>query len=232
MQHPKQSIQLSEHIKNKLRQQQVTPLSLSSGVLTLSDTSDDDDDGEIRSCSLARFHALALTVFIASATPSKLLRRRSSTFITYRLPLPAKSQSVQSLKRADPTPRSNVTLPQPVCHECRRRENLLRSERERIVHVYNENRKLTEQLRSAAIVNHHYHEENGKLKLHLSKINAQMKESQLKLDLLKRQQDPRGDQIQRLRRELHIYNEVVAAKEQEEQERFDYYANRKRADGD
>jgi hypothetical protein len=52
MQHPKPSIQLSDHIKSKLRQHQPTPFSLSSNDLALSDNTDDDDNGNIRRSSI------------------------------------------------------------------------------------------------------------------------------------------------------------------------------------
>jgi hypothetical protein len=47
MQHRKPSIQLSDHVKSKLRQHQPTPFSLSSNELALSDNTD-DDNGNIR----------------------------------------------------------------------------------------------------------------------------------------------------------------------------------------
>ncbi|UJR16322.1 hypothetical protein I4U23_003228 [Adineta vaga] len=225
MQHSKQTIQLSEHIKNKLRQQQQqqpTPLSLSSDNLTLSDNSDNDD------------------VFLSASSPEKTtLRRRSSTFVTYELRAPSKSQSLHSARTIPSKINSAFKTSKATCQECHRRENLLRNEHQRLLHVYNENRRLNEQLRSVALINHQYQEENSKLKLHLTKVNTHLKEYQVNFDLLKqlmivdkhnksKSNLPNGDdQLKRLRHELHAYNEIVAAKQQQEKQEIDYYSYRK-----
>jgi hypothetical protein len=57
MQQPKQMIQLSEHVKNKIKSHQITPLSLSSDELILSD--DDDDNGK-----MTFFFLLKLILFL------------------------------------------------------------------------------------------------------------------------------------------------------------------------
>ncbi|CAF0790589.1 unnamed protein product [Adineta steineri] len=214
MEHHKQTIQLSDHVKNKLRLYQPTPMSLSSDELALSDNSDDD-------------------VFLGSSTPEGPHRRRSSTFVTYEIRPPSKTQSVPSNKNIH----SKVNLSpksQESCSECQRRENVLHNEHERLLHVYNENRKLNEQLRLATLTNHQYQEENSKLKQHLTKMNTHLKEYQVNYDLLKDKltlekinqpkQNIPTDPIKRLRHELQIYNEVIAAKQQKEQEQIDYYS--------
>jgi hypothetical protein len=48
MQHHKQIIQLSEHVKNKIRSHQPTPYSFSSDELDLSDTNTENDRGKIK----------------------------------------------------------------------------------------------------------------------------------------------------------------------------------------
>jgi len=56
MQHRKPSIQLSDHVKSKLRQHQPTPFSLSSNELALSDNTD-DDNGNIRRSLISFFYS-------------------------------------------------------------------------------------------------------------------------------------------------------------------------------
>jgi hypothetical protein len=47
MQQHKQIIQLSDHVKNKIKSHHVTPISFSSDELILSDTIDDENNGKM-----------------------------------------------------------------------------------------------------------------------------------------------------------------------------------------
>ncbi|CAF1469492.1 unnamed protein product [Adineta ricciae] len=203
-----QTIRLSNHIKNKLRQHQITPLSLSSSDLTLSDNSDDDD--------------------ATSAREKIAQRRRSSTFITHQTRPQSKAQSLHSINSIQSKPSSPLKSAKATCQDCHRRENLLRNEHERFVQICNENRRLNEQLRSAVIANHHYQEENTRLKLHLNKVSTHLREYQVNFNLLNQQLTAQKnnkcilngstsvDQLKRLRYELNAYNASVAIKQQQD----------------
>ena len=110
-----------------------------------------------------------------------------------------------------------------ICQECLRRENLLQDENRQLVRAYEENRKLSEQLRSSVILNRQYQEENEKLKQHLTKMNALLQESRMNFDLLKRnrvKQEFEDEQIKRLRHEIQVYNQFILTKRKEEQKYF------------
>ncbi|CAF1472174.1 unnamed protein product [Adineta ricciae] len=212
-----QTIRLSEHIKKKLRQHHITPLSLSSSDLTLSDNSDDDD-----------------VFLVTSAQEKTAQRRRSSTFITHQIRSQSKAQSLHSIDSTQSKPSSSLKSAKATCQDCHRRENLLRNEHERLVQICDENRRLNEQLRSAVMANHHYQEENTKLKLHLNKLSTHLREYQVNFNLLNQQltaqknnksilnRNTDAEQLKRLRYELNAYNESVATKQQQDNE-YDSY---------
>lgn len=115
-----------------------------------------------------------------------------------------------------------------LCQECLHRENLLRDENRQLVRIHEENRKLSEQLRSLILLNQQYQEENHKLKQHVTKLNVHLQESRMNLNLLKQKlisdrpkKDFGDDHIKRLRHELQVYNQVIAAKRREEQKHFE-----------
>ncbi len=155
-----------------------------------------------------------------------MFRRRSSTFITYQIQQPSKSESFF-------TEESIHFKQKQFCQECLRRENLLQNEHQRLLRIHNENRKLSEQLRSTILLNHKYQEENSRLKQHLTKIGIHLREYQMNYDLLKQQilseknnklkQNIDDDQLKRLRHELHVYNQVIIDKQKKEQKQIDYH---------
>jgi len=84
------------------------------------------------------------------------------------------------------------------------------------------------------LLNQQYQEEIYKLKQHLTKLNIDLQECQMDSYLLKQKlisekntrpkQDYEEDQIKRLRHELQVYNQVIAAKRKEEHKHVDYFA--------
>jgi hypothetical protein len=67
MQKNKPIIQLSDHVKNKIKSHRITSFSVSSEELNLSDNTDNDNDSLI------------------SISPQKLVRKRRSTCVTYQI---------------------------------------------------------------------------------------------------------------------------------------------------
>ena len=144
-------------------------------------------------------------------------RRRSSTFVTYRI-----EQPVEPVTK--------------ICQECLRRENFLQEENQQLVRAHEQNRKLSEQLRSSVFLNRQYQEENDKLKQHLTKMNILLQESQMNLHLLKQKtgasdrakQELEDEQIKRLRHEIQVYNQFILTKRKEEQKHSGYFSQFRR----
>jgi chromosome segregation ATPase len=163
-----------------------------------------------------------------------LYRRRSSTFTTYQIQQPSESESFFTGKRIHSVQKRTPT--QKICQECLHRDNLIENEHQRLVRAYDENEKLSKELRTSVVRIRQYQEENSKLKEHLMKLNTRLQEYQINFNLLqqkmptekvnKPKQDLQVDQLRRLRHELQVYNQVVAAKRQEEQNQIDFYSYR------
>ena len=183
---------------------------------------------------------LSISVFLAaSIRETTAQRRRSSTFVTHPIHPQSKAQSLHSINPIQSKPSSPLRTAKSTCQDCHRRENLLRNEHERLLQICNENRRLNEQLRSAVIANHHYQEENTKLKLHLNKVSTHLREYQLNFNLLQQQLTAQKnnksisnrsngtDQLRRLRHELNAYNESVANKQQQEEHDNEYDSYRR-----
>jgi hypothetical protein len=134
---------------------------------------------------------------------------------------------------------------QQECEECLRRDHIIHHERRDLQYLYNQNKKLTNQLRSYILLNHQYKDDIQKLKYHLTKVNSHLNEYQINYDHLKQkivydkkpnpkideeeeEQDTQDDtdHIKRLRYEIQMYNRIVAAKQKQEekteQNQFDF----------
>ncbi|CAF3165182.1 unnamed protein product [Rotaria socialis] len=215
MQHHQPIIQLSDHVKSKIKDREPGSFSRSSDELILSDHTNEDNES-FRSPSLQH-----------------LYRKRSSTFITRHTQKPSipeyaivnKRNSCQSIR----TPQR-----QEPCQECFHRQNLIQSANQQLLRAYSENRRLTEQLRSFISLNRQYEEDNLKLKQHLMKMSAYLEEYKTHFNQLKQtfiaeknnqvQQGFDNDQLRRLRHEMHVCRQVVASKQQEEQKNIDYFS--------
>ncbi|CAF0993918.1 unnamed protein product [Rotaria magnacalcarata] len=215
MQHHQPIIQLSDHIKSKIKYHEPGSVSCSSDELILSDHTHEDNES------------------FPSSSLQHLYRKRSSTFITRHTQKPSipeyatvdKRNSFQSIR----TPQQ-----QEPCQECFHRQNLIQSANQRLLRAYNENRRLTEELRSFISLNHQYEEDNLKLKQHLMKMSAYLEEYKTHFNQLKQkfiaeknnqvQQDFGNDQLRRLRHEMYVCKQVVASKQQEEQKNIDYFS--------
>ena len=139
------------------------------------------------------------------------VRRRSSTFITYRITDEGKGESSFT----------DEEIPTEPCSDCFERENQLERTKE-------ENR----QLRSINAGYRRSKEENGRLKEHLKRIHEQLMNYRMSFDLLKEEmliekynrskQTFEAEQIQRLRHELVIYNQITIAKRREEEKHISF----------
>ena len=171
------NIQLSDHVKSKLRPRPLTPSSVSSDEVFFPNLSES----------------------VVSPSP---LNPRSNTFTTYQI------------QAAPVKPKPFST--QESCKECQRREELLREKHRRVLHLESEDRKLTEQLRSTVLLTSQYQEENYQLKHHLHRLNAQLRQQQSQNDVQSKKDKSQVDHLQRLRHEVYVYSQVMAAKRQAE----------------
>jgi hypothetical protein len=112
---------------------------------------------------------------------------------------------------------------------------MIHLERQRLLRLYDENKKLNEQLRSSASLNQRYKDDIQKLRYHLTKVNSHLYEYQINFDQLKQKivsekktnpkideekedkQDMTIDHLKRLRYEVQMYNRIVAAKQHQEE---------------
>jgi hypothetical protein len=166
---------------------------------------------------------------LVSSYPQKSVRRRSATFITYQIQQPSESERFFTDTRINPNQRQ-------LCQECLRRENLLQNEHQRLLRIQKENRQLSEQLHLSVLLNDQYQEEIIRLKQHLTKLSIHLQEYQMNFQLLqekilpekptKSKQDIDIDQLKRLRLELHVYNQVIANKRNEEQKQINYFSQK------
>ena len=171
-------------------------------------------------------------------------RLRRDTFTTYQV-----KQSSGSFF-TDRKPHQNLTVPilqqkykkQQECQECIHREHIIRFERQKLLRLYDENKKLNEQLHSSTLLNQQYKDDIQKLKYHLAKVNSHLYEYQINFDQLKqkivsgkktspkitedkeeeKEEDTTNDHLKRLRYEVQMYNRIVAAKQQQEQKNEQY----------
>lgn len=126
------------------------------------------------------------------------------------------------------------------CQECVHRHQTIQYERQQRLYLYEENKRLTEQLRSSKQLNRQYEEDIQNLKYYLKRMNSYLYEYQFNFDQLKQKiasdkktnpkineekqveivevkQDTIADHLKRLRHEIDMYNRLVAAKQQQEQ---------------
>jgi hypothetical protein len=163
------------------------------------------------------------SLFHTSAEPFN--RRRRNTYTTFQV-----EQSFFTDRKANNPPTGSVLqkkYSKQQCQKCRDRNDLVYIEHQRLE---NENKKLNEQLRSSVFLNHRYEEENDKLKHYLRKLNGNLSEYQMNFNQLKQKilsekkisskldEENEQDHLKRLRYEVHMYNRIVAAKEQQEKQ--------------
>jgi len=86
---------------------------------------------------------------------------------------------------------------------------------QRLIRFEEENKKLSAKIRLLTLENVRYEEENQKLKVHLNEYR------QNQTILLKKSKET--EQIQRLRHELQVYNQVLAAKRREQRKQLEYF---------
>lgn len=139
-------------------------------------------------------------------TSPKPIRRRSVTFVTCRV-----------VEQEQP---EGFFTDEPI------RENLLEKQLEQ---TQEENRKLFEQLQSMNLGYRRFEEENDRLKDHLKQIHDQLMNYRRNFDCLKEEilnnrskQIFEAEQIQRLRHELVVYNQIIMAKRREEDQHISF----------
>ena len=153
--------------------------------------------------------------------------QRSKTFTTYRFPEPVPPDSFFTEEGAGKKP----TRPDQ-CQKCLRREHLLREQHQQLLELDGENRKLNEKLHAFIVLNQRYQHENVTLKSHLRQLSSRPTEPPLRSDVAQLSRQPEKeskpkhnagiDHLERLRHEVHVYNQFVAAKQQEERNHSDY----------
>ncbi|CAF0851391.1 unnamed protein product [Adineta steineri] len=255
MQRHEQIIQLSNHVKDKLKQHQYpsspSPLINSSDEFIEVNTSDDDDDINNNSklnilCFLGKnnFFCQLDSLLITSENVNR--RRRRNTFVTYKIKQPPESFFTDGKSHPNP---NNISIlqekyaKQQQCQECIQHKHIIHYERQRLLRLYDENRNLTEQLRSSVLLNRQYENDIFKLKEHLRIVNSHLYEYHINFDELKQKiesekkttpkideevqeeedkHDTTLEHIKRLRDEVHMYNRLVNAKQQEEQKKVNF----------
>ncbi|CAF0980826.1 unnamed protein product [Adineta steineri] len=240
MQRHEQIIQLSNHVKDKLKQHQYpsspSPLINSSDEFIEVNTSDDDDDDD----DINNNNSLLIT------SENVNRRRRRNTFVTYKTKEPPESFFTDGKSHPNP---NNISIlhekyaKQQQCQECIQHKHIVHYERQRLLRLYDENRNLTEQLRSSVLLNRQYENDIFKLKEHLRIVNSHLYEYHINFDELKQKiesekkttpkideevqeeenkHDTTLEHIKRLRDEVHMYNRLVNAKQQEEQKKVNF----------
>lgn len=179
---------------------------------------------------------LSFTDSLISLSSEKLYRKRSDTFIISPIQGKSNSEHIFMDKRNLNEPKQ-IFPRREICQACFQRQNLFDNEHQRLLRAYEENRKLVEQLRLVTESNQQYQEENMKLKNHLMKMNNRLEEYKNNFHQLKQKttlekikplkQDGDVDQLKRLRHELNVYKQVIAAKRQEEEKNIDYFSHRR-----
>ncbi|CAF1303701.1 unnamed protein product [Adineta ricciae] len=220
MQRHEQIIELSDHVKNKLKQHHSpavsSPFITSCDEFVEVDSTDDGNDSLL-------------------VTSDPVNRARSETFTTYRVDQP--SAAFFTYEKSKPPSHISVLhekyAKQHVCEACVHRDHIIHYERQRLLRLYEENKQLHEQLNSSRLLNQQYENDIEKLKIHLRKVNSHLYEYHVTYDQLKqkiveeKKQDEHEDKqestmehLKRLRHEVNMYNRLVAAKQQHEQRRI------------
>ncbi|CAF1493056.1 unnamed protein product [Rotaria magnacalcarata] len=228
MQRHEQVIQLSDHVKNKLKSYGYSPISAS--LINKSDECIDSNDDNN-------------SVFLSP--PETANRERSDICTTYEMTQP--SGLLFTDKKISNN--GNVSVlqenyrKQKECQECIRRYHKLLFERQQTIRLYEENKKLNEQLRLSVLLNHQYKEDIQQLKYYLRKMNSHLCDYQINFNQLQQkivsqktinlkineekkveidddEQDMTIDHLKRLQYEIQMYNRLVAAKQEQEEKRL------------
>ncbi|CAF1003601.1 unnamed protein product [Rotaria sordida] len=229
MQRHRQVIQLSDHVKNKLNQHHypTESLSLINSSNEFPETNNTNDGND----------SLHFT------SSENVIRQRHDTFTAYQVTQP--SELFFTEEKSNPI--TNISIlqeqykKQHECQECIRRNYIIHFERQKFLRLYEENKKLNEQLHLSIQHNHQYEEDIQKLRYYLKKMNSHLYEYQINFDYLKQKiisekktnskidkekqietdedkYNMRIDHLKRLRYEVEMYNRLVIAKQQQQQE--------------
>jgi hypothetical protein len=177
-------------------------------------------------------------------------RRHASTTHPTRQPLESLPIDRKALKSHSVSVLQDKFEKQQPCQECLRRDRLYYIEHERLVRFYHENRKIYEELRASVALNRQYEQENRRVKSHVAKLNSQLYEFQMNSDQVKQrspskkkttskfdakkaqiddeeeddddkeEEEATTDHIKRLRHEVQMYNRLVTAKQQQQEEKL------------
>ncbi|UJR30178.1 hypothetical protein I4U23_017718 [Adineta vaga] len=224
MQRHEQIIELSNHVKNKLKQHQYLPTS--SSFINSSDEFIEVD-------SIYDGHDSLVT------TSEPINRNRSETFTTYQVK--ELSDSFFTLGKTNQPANNSLLLEtytkQQICQQCIHRDRIIHYERQRLLRLYDENKQLHEQLNSSLLLNHQYETDIQNMKHHLKKVNGHLYDYRLNYDQLKQKlmsenkrdeekiehedkQESTMEHLKRLRYEVNMYNRLIAAKQQQEYKRI------------
>ncbi|CAF3529212.1 unnamed protein product [Rotaria socialis] len=221
MQRHEQVIQLSDHVKNKLKSYGYSPIP--APLINQPDEFLDSNDDYN-------------SVFLSP--PETANREHRDTFTIYEMTQP--SGLLFTDKKFSHN--GNVSVlqenyrKQKECQECIRRYHKLLFEHQQSIRLYEENKKINEQLRLSVLLNHQYKEDIQRLKYYLRKMNSHLCDYQINFKQLQQKivsekkineekkveiddddQDMTIDHLKRLQYEIQMYNRLVAAKQEKEE---------------
>ena len=243
MQRHEQIIQLSDHVKNKLKQHKrssIRPSFIDSSdeFIEINTIDDDDDDDNSKDNFSSRL-----------PSPDDMTRQRRDTYTIFKVKQPS---DLFFTDRKPELNQHNSLLEekykqQKECEKCIRSNRIINLQRQDLIRLYNQNKQLNHQLHSSILLNHQYKNDIERLKHHLTKVNSHLYQYQTNFDDLKQkilsdkkthpkideeeeeeeeeeerdEEDITIDHIKRLRYEIQMYNRIVAAKEKNEQKQID-----------
>lgn len=222
MQRHEQIIQLSDHVKNKLKKHQHLPSSAS--LIDSSDefieiASTDDDNGKTSTVVLIRTN---LSLIESNSSPlEQETRPRCSTYTIQQVKQPS-ARFFTDRNGHVPMVKEKY---RKQCEDCLRRNRLIDLQREDLLRLYNQNKRLNHQLGSMVLQNRQYQQEIDRSKDQLKECQKNLHELQKKLspdsqidDNEEEEEDGEEnpvDHIKRLRYEMQMYNRLVIAKEKQ-----------------
>lgn len=176
------------------------------------------------------------TSFVESDSPQseQKTRPRCKTYTIYQTKQPAR-EFFTDLNGDTPILQQKYQRQQQQqqrrCEDCLRRNRLIELQREDLLRLYNQNKRLNHQLGSAVLKNRQHENEIEKLKEHLSEYQRTLRDLKQKMSSETKPDEEQEqdeeiltmDHLKRLRNEIQMYNRLVAAKDKSEQNELDSF---------
>ena len=151
-------------------------------------------------------------------------RARCKTYTIYETKQPS-AEFFTDRDGSIPVLKEKYRRQQRQCDDCLRRNRLLELQREDLLRLYNQNKRLNHQLGSAVLQNRQFKSEIEKLKENLSECRTNLHDLKKKILSQPKTEDEEEqneeeltmDHLKRLRYEMQMYNRLVAAKDKSEQ---------------